>query len=93
VSTESIAPSLHGRVVRGVAWKAASSVFGQLSRLVVAAILAHLLSPHDYGLAAMVLVFSSLVLVFSDLAFGQALIQRQTLTRLTPSREATSEML
>jgi O-antigen/teichoic acid export membrane protein len=83
VSTETLAPSapsLHGRVVRGVAWKAASAIFGQLSRLVVAAILAHLLSPHDYGLAAMVLVFSSLVLVFSDLAFGQALIQRRTLT-------------
>jgi O-antigen/teichoic acid export membrane protein len=73
-------PALHGRVVRGVAWKAASTVFGQLSRLLVAAILAHLLSPHDYGVAAMVLVFSSLVLVFSDLAFGQALIQRREIS-------------
>ena len=61
-------------------WKAGSAVYLQLSRLVVAAILAHLLSPHDYGIAAMVLVFSSLVYVFADLAFGQALIQRATLT-------------
>ncbi len=79
------ASALRGSVVRGVAWKAASTVFGQLSRLLVAAILAHLLSPHDYGLAAMVLVFSSLVLVFSDLAFGQALIQRQTITEADKS--------
>jgi O-antigen/teichoic acid export membrane protein len=43
-------------------------------------ILARLLSPDDYGLAAMVLVFSSLVLIFTDLALGAALIQRRQLT-------------
>jgi O-antigen/teichoic acid export membrane protein len=72
--------ALHGRVVKGVAWKAASGVFNQLMRLLVAATLAHLLSPHDYGLAGMVLVFSSLVLVFSDLALGTALVQREIIT-------------
>lgn len=80
MASATAAPTLRGRVVRGVAWKAGSSLFFQLSRLVVAGILAHLLSPHDYGLAAMVLVFSSLVIIFADLALGQALIQRPTLT-------------
>src|SRR5438105_96701 len=71
---------LRPRVVRGLMWKGASQVSLQISRLVVAVILARLLAPHDFGLAAMALVLSSLVLVFSDLAFGAALVQRPQLT-------------
>ena len=43
-------------------------------------LLARLLSPHDYGVAGMVLVASSLVLIFADLAFGYALVQKEELT-------------
>ncbi len=70
------APGLRARALRGIAWKGASQLVLQGSRVVVAVILARLLSPHDYGLAAMVLVFASLMLVFSDLALGAALVQR-----------------
>lgn len=52
----------------------------QVMRLGVTVVLARLLSPHDFGLAAMVLVFSSVIFVFSDLALGTALVQRPTLT-------------
>ncbi len=52
----------------------------QVSRLIVALILARLLAPEDFGLAAMVLVFSSLVLVFSDLGLGAALVQARELS-------------
>ena len=41
--------------------------------------LARLLAPKDWGLAAMVLVFSGFVVVFTDNAFGTALIQRRKL--------------
>jgi O-antigen/teichoic acid export membrane protein len=71
--------SLHGRVVRGVAWKALSQIVLQLSKIVVAVVLARLLAPHDYGIAGMVLVFSSLVFIFSDVALGSALVQRRSL--------------
>lgn len=71
------ADGLRGRVLRGVAWKATSQVFLQATRMAVAIVLARLLSPHDYGVAGMALVFSSLVLVFSDLGFGAALVQRK----------------
>jgi O-antigen/teichoic acid export membrane protein len=71
---------LRGLVFRGLAWKAASQIVGQGGRLVVAVVLARLLTPRDFGLAGMVLVFSSLVLVFSDLALGAALVQRKELT-------------
>jgi len=71
---------LRARVLRGVGWKAASQATLQVSRLAVGIALARLLAPHDYGVAAMVVVFSSLVIVFSDMALGAALVQRQTLT-------------
>ncbi len=71
---------IRARVLNGVFWKAASAIIRQLSRVVTALILARLLSPHDYGIAGMVLVVSSLVLVFADLAFGAALIQRRELS-------------
>jgi O-antigen/teichoic acid export membrane protein len=70
---------MRSRVLGGLAWKTASQLVLQGSRVIVAIVIARLLSPHDYGLAAMTLVFSSLVLVFSDLALGAALVQRRTL--------------
>jgi O-antigen/teichoic acid export membrane protein len=84
-SSERIAPGAPGvgmrpQILRGVAWKGGSQIFGYVTRFTVAAILAHLLSPHDYGLAAMVLAFSALVYLFSDLSFGTALIQRREIT-------------
>lgn len=71
---------MHGRIRSGLAWKVTSQVFRQASRIVVVVILARLLTPHDYGIAAMVLVFASLVLIFADLALGAALVQRRELT-------------
>lgn len=73
--------SIGARILSGVAWKAGSQVTLQLTRMVVALILARLLSPHDWGLAAMVLVFSGFVVVFTDNALGTALIQRRQLER------------
>jgi O-antigen/teichoic acid export membrane protein len=71
--------TLGARIMSGVAWKVASQVTLQLSRLIVALVLARMLAPHDWGLAAMVLVFSGFVVVFTDNAFGTALIQRREL--------------
>ena len=70
------APTFRSRVFNGLLWKVLSQAFSQLSGVVVAVILARLLLPHDYGLAAMVLVFAGLVTVFSDLALGAAIVQR-----------------
>lgn len=74
------AATLRSRLLSGLAWKVASQLFGQTSRVLVAVVLARLLTPHDYGLAAMVLVFSTLIYVFSDLALGAALVQRRDLS-------------
>jgi O-antigen/teichoic acid export membrane protein len=73
-------PNLTGTVVRGAKWKAANHVVAEGSRVVVAVILARLLTPADYGLAGMALVVTSFAAMFSDPSLGPALIQRPTIT-------------
>jgi O-antigen/teichoic acid export membrane protein len=76
------AHDLRGRVLRGLVWVGASQVGMQLTRGLVAIAIARMLTPDEYGLAALALVFASLVMVFSDLALGAALIQRKTLSEV-----------
>jgi O-antigen/teichoic acid export membrane protein len=71
---------LRARVLRGLGWVAASQVGFQLTRALGAIAIARLLTPAEYGLAALAIIFASLVMVFSDLALGAALIQRRTLS-------------
>ena len=81
--SDSAAPehgNLRSRVLAGAGWAGFSQIAVQLTRMLVAIIVARLLTPSDYGLAALTLVFSSLGMVFSDLALGAALVQRKTLT-------------
>jgi O-antigen/teichoic acid export membrane protein len=75
VSTE----ALRTRVLSGFAWKGASEIVLVASKVVVAIVLARLLAPHDYGLAGMVIVFTTIAPIFSDLALGAALIHRERL--------------
>jgi O-antigen/teichoic acid export membrane protein len=77
--TTDVADDVGSKIRSGVAWKAASQVTLQVSRMVVALVLARLLAPGEWGLAAMVLVFSGFVVVFTDNALGTALIQRRKL--------------
>lgn len=76
---------IHDRVARGFGWIVSSQLALQGIRTIGAIIVARLLTPDDYGLAVLALVFSSLVLVFSDLALGAALVQRPVLTEADKS--------
>jgi O-antigen/teichoic acid export membrane protein len=71
---------MRGRVLGGLGWVGTSEVVMQVLRMATAVLLARLLAPDDYGLAALALVFASLVLVFSDLALGAAVVQRKILS-------------
>lgn len=77
--------TLQRRVVTGLSWKAAAQVTRQLTRVVLIVVLARELSPAEYGLAGMVLVFSTLVMVFADLGLGAALVQRPGIDELDRS--------
>ncbi len=78
------------RVTRGLGWTGASQVALQIIRTGGAIVVARLLTPDEYGLAMLALVFASLVLVFSDLALGAALVQRKSLTEPTAAPRSGS---
>ncbi len=72
--------SLRELVISGVAWQTVVSISVQASRIVSSLVLVRLLTPDDYGLAGMALIFAGFVGVFLDLGFGAALVQRPTIT-------------
>jgi len=67
-------------VLSGFGWKTLTIGVSEVTRVVVAIVLARLLIPADYGVAGMAFVFSGLVTLFSDLALGGALVQRREIT-------------
>ena len=77
--------TLRAQVAAGVRWSLVFSVVTQLSRVAVGIALARLLTPADYGLAAMVFVCATFVLTLSDASLGKALVQRATIDELDRS--------
>jgi O-antigen/teichoic acid export membrane protein len=72
--------NLKQQVVSGIGWKLATQLVVQGTRTVVGVLLARLLSPHEYGVAAMALMFVSVATIFTDLSLGVALISRRTIS-------------
>ncbi len=69
--------SLKEHTIRGVGWTTIGRAAGQLTSFVVSIILARLLTPEDFGLFGMVLVFVGFATLFGNLGFGAALVQMQ----------------
>ena len=67
------------RVSGGVRWKLAGQSIAQATSAAASIILAHLLTPHQFGIAGMALVFTGIGVAFGDLALSAALIQRHEL--------------
>jgi PST family polysaccharide transporter len=72
--------TLGAKVASGVAWNVATQAISQLSRIVVGVVLARLLTPHQFGVAGMALVFTNFLALFTDPSLGAALVQRAALT-------------
>lgn len=78
-SSSSASSELRSGVVQGVRWKFVGQASAQITTAGSAILLARLLTPHQFGLAGMALVFTGLGGVFSNLALSAALIQRPTI--------------
>ncbi len=72
--TARAAPSLGTRTLRGTAWAYASHIGGQAVILASTALLARILSPAQFGLVALALVFVTLLDTVSDLGLSPALV-------------------
>jgi PST family polysaccharide transporter len=73
--------TLRTRTLLGLSWSAASQMVGQLWQIVITAILARLLSPTEYGLLGMVMVFTGFAAYFSDLSLGASIIQKRDVSK------------
>ena len=65
------------QTIRGVIWSSIERFSMQGVQFVLSIIMARLLTPDDYGLIGMILVFMSISQVFIDGGFANALIQKQ----------------
>jgi O-antigen/teichoic acid export membrane protein len=71
--------SFKSRFINALAWNAGGKLASQGISIIFGIVLARLLTPEAYGLIAMVLVFTGLASLFSDVGLGSALVQRQNL--------------
>ena len=72
ISSDIDARDLHGKIRSGVAWKALNVGLGQGTEVIISIVLAHLLVPHDFGLAGLAIVFSGIPLQLTDVGLGAA---------------------
>lgn len=64
-------------VFSNVIWRFAERTGAQLVGFIVSIVLARILSPSDYGIVALVSVFTTIMQVFVDTGLGNALIQKK----------------
>ncbi|OGW39517.1 MAG: hypothetical protein A2010_05255 [Nitrospirae bacterium GWD2_57_9] len=68
------------RVFRSFLWVAGARYVGQVLSWAVTIVIARILSPRDYGLMGMATLFYSFLIMFAEMGFGAAVIQKKDLT-------------
>lgn len=72
--------SLKNKTIKGVGWSAADAFLGQGITFLVGIILARLLSPEEYGLIGICLIFTTILNGIVDSGFSSALIRKNDAT-------------
>ena len=72
---------LGNKIFSGLAWSALEKIAVQLIQFVIGIVLARILSPKEYGIIGLLLVFIALSKVFVESGFTQALVQKQDRTK------------
>jgi PST family polysaccharide transporter len=75
-----IADTLTARTTRAAQWRLASSVVGAASQLGVGVLLARLLTPADFGVAALAYVVLGLAQPLGDIGVGRAIVRQSRVT-------------
>ena len=65
------------KAISGLAWSFFSQWVAQAFSFVIGVVLARILSPVEFGLVGMILVFSGLLKIFVEQGMGAAIIQKQ----------------
>lgn len=73
--------SLKQKIISGVFWQGVEKIGTQGINFVISVVLARLLAPKEFGVAALMMVFLLLCNVVIDSGFGNALIQKKEATQ------------
>ena len=76
-----MADNLKSQLFSGVFYTALAKYSGVVISLVVAGVLARLLSPDDFGIVAIATVIIAFFNLFTDMGVSPAIVQHKTLTR------------
>ena len=71
---------LKDKTIKGTLWSAADAFLGYGIRFIVGLVLARLLSPEEYGLIGIVIIFMTILEGFIDCGFSNSLIRRQSVS-------------
>lgn len=77
--------ALNKRIAQAISWSAVDVLFRQGSQFLIAVLLARLLAPEDFGLIAILYIFTAIGNLFIDSGFSSALIQRQDVSHTDES--------
>ncbi len=80
-------------LVRGIAWTGGGKWLTQIISWVATPIIASLLSPADYGIAGMAMVYVGLVQLVTEFGLGAAIVQRRDLSGDQIARLGTVSVL
>jgi len=72
--------TLKNKIIGGFVWNLFQKIGTQLMSFVISIVLARILMPSDYGLIAMITVFTNIALVFINTGFSSAIIQKEDLS-------------
>jgi PST family polysaccharide transporter len=63
--------------IKGLTWMFFGNLFNKFSHILIIAILARLLTPEDFGIIGIILIFVSFSDIFTQMGIGTALIQKE----------------
>lgn len=69
--------NIRQRTLSGLGWNGATRILGAGLQFAISVVLARLLSPSDFGLIGMVLVFTGFASSLTDMGLGASLVQRR----------------
>ncbi|MCO6430069.1 MAG: lipopolysaccharide biosynthesis protein [Deltaproteobacteria bacterium] len=72
---------LSSKVLSGLSWSYCSAAIDAISRLAIISILAHLLTPRDFGIVGLAIIFTTFAERVGQFGIGPAVVQSEILTR------------
>ena len=70
-------------VLRGFLWTSGGRLLVQMATWAISVVIANLLSPRDYGIAAMASLYVGFAQLLAELGFGAAIVQRSDISKQT----------